>query len=64
MVFFKIDNTLVECSLEEALAEGQYVAVLNSTEWHDKADRFDMGIEMEIQLSTIMPPGPRSTMIL
>ena len=53
MVFFKIDNTLVECSLEEALAEGQYVAVLNSTEWHDKADRFDMGIEMEIQLSTI-----------
>ena len=53
MVFFKIENTLVECTLEEALSEGQFVGVLNSAEWRDKADRFDMGIEMEIQLSTI-----------
>lgn len=53
MIYFKIRSTLEECSPEEAIGDEQFVAVLNSAEWAEKADSFDMGIEMEMQLSTI-----------
>lgn len=53
MIFYKIGSTLEECSQEEALKNIPFVAVLNSLEWNDREDSFDMGIEMEMQLSSI-----------
>ncbi len=53
MMFYKIKNTLVECAPEETIGEEQYVAVLNTGEWTDRVDSFDMGIEMGMQLSSI-----------
>ncbi|MEE3382767.1 MAG: CorA family divalent cation transporter [Anaerovoracaceae bacterium] len=53
MIFYKIGSTLEECSQEEALNNIPFVAVLNSLEWNDREDSFDMGIEMEMQLSSI-----------
>ena len=53
MVIYRIGDTLTECGVDEALRGRQFVAVLNSSEWEDKMDLFDMGIEMDIGLSKI-----------
>ena len=34
-------------------SSNKYVAVLTSSEWLESKDRFDMGIEMDIDLSAI-----------
>ena len=53
MVIYRIGDTLTECGVDEALRGKQFVAVLNSSEWEDKMDLFDMGIEMDLGLSKI-----------
>jgi len=53
MVIYRIGDTLTECGVDEALRGRQFVAVLNSSEWEDKMDLFDMGIEMDLGLSKI-----------
>ena len=53
MVIYRIGDTLTECGVDEALRGTQFVAVLNSSEWEDKMDLFDMGIEMDLGLSKI-----------
>ena len=52
MIFYKLNENITPCTLEEALAAGadkrsQYVAVLSPQEWAENRDRFNMGIELD-----------------
>ena len=48
-MFFLIEETLRECTLEDCLrSAAQYVAVLTPEEWQAKGDRFEMGIDMDL----------------
>ena len=53
-MFYLIKNTLEPCKKLTPKAGGaQYVAILSSEEWQKNCDRFDMGIELEINTSEI-----------
>ena len=54
VMYYTIKNTLEETSLPQFKASDEkYVAVLTSLEWFENRDKFDMGIEMDIDLSTV-----------
>ena len=49
-MFYRIEETLKEAAFEEALdGSSQYVAVLTPEEWRQNWEKFQMGIEMEIE---------------
>ena len=51
-MYYKIRETLVPCRPEEIRdGDAQYVAVLSPEEWTAQRDLFDMGIDMEMDLS-------------
>ena len=51
---YYIKNTLEPTdSIDIKNAEAQFVSVLTSVEWLESKDRFDMGIEMDIDLSSV-----------
>lgn len=53
-MFYYIKTTLEKAEkLEFKGKNGQFVAVLTSAEWQENRDNFDMGIEMDIDLSAI-----------
>ena len=53
-MYYYIKNTLEKAEkLEFKGKNGQFVAVLTSAEWQENRDNFDMGIEMDIDLSAI-----------
>ncbi len=54
MVLYKIGTTLHECSLEESMSgEDQYVGLLSPEEWAENRERFDLGIDMDMDLKAI-----------
>jgi len=53
-MFYYIKNTLEKTKkLDLKGKNGQFVAILTSEEWLKNRDRFDMGIEMDIDLSSV-----------
>ena len=53
-MFYLIRNTLEECAAEAVRAgETQYVAVLTTEEWARDRERFDMGIDLDLDPSAI-----------
>ena len=53
-MYYYIKNTLEKTKkLDFKDGSGQFVAVLTSAEWLENRDKFDMGIEMDIDLSAI-----------
>ena len=53
-MYYLIKNTLEKASLPDFKAgNAKYVAVLTSAEWLENRDSFDMGIEMDIDLSSV-----------
>ena len=53
-MYYYIKNTLEKAKkLDLKGKNGQFVAVLTSAEWLENRDKFDMGIEMDIDLSAI-----------
>ena len=49
-MFFVIRETLVEVTLGEMKnSKEQYVAVLSRLEWEKNKEKFDMGIDLEIE---------------
>ena len=53
-MYYYIKNTLEKTKkLDFKGGSGQFVAVLTSAEWLENRDKFDMGIEMDIDLSAI-----------
>ena len=53
-MFYYIKNTLENAKLPaDKKYPAQFVAVLTSAEWQEQRERFDMGIEMDIDLSAI-----------
>jgi len=53
-MYYYIKNTLEKTNkLDFKGKSGQFVAVLTSAEWLENRDKFDMGIEMDIDLSVI-----------
>ncbi len=53
-MFYMIDESLTEVTREELRnTDKQYVAVLSSDEWKRERDSFDMGIDMEPDVSEI-----------
>ena len=53
-MYYYIKNTLEKAKkLDFKGKSGQFVAVLTSVEWLESRDKFDMGIEMDIDLSAI-----------
>ena len=53
-MYYYIKNTLEKTNkLDFKGKSGQFVAVLTSAEWLENRDKFDMGIEMDIDLSAI-----------
>ena len=49
-MYYVISDTLIESTLDECMASGKkYVAVLTPEEWRRDMDRFQMGIDMEIE---------------
>ena len=53
-MFYMIDESLTEVTREELRnTDKQYVAVLSADEWKRERDSFDMGIDMEPDVSEI-----------
>ena len=53
-MYYSIKNTLEPSTPEQInSSRTKYVAVLTSLEWLENRDDFDMGIEMDIDLSTV-----------
>ena len=53
-MYYNIKNTLEKISAPDIRANKEkYVAVLTSAEWLENRDKFDMGIEMDIDLSSV-----------
>lgn len=53
-MYYNIKNTLEVISAPDLRAKNEkYVAVLTSAEWLENRDKFDMGIEMDIDLSCV-----------
>ena len=55
-VFFQIRDILTSCTAEQALKETKipFVAVLDSENWQKMMDRFDMGIDLEVDPTVIL----------
>ena len=55
MKYYLLEETIRPCSESELFEHGtkQYVAILSSSEWEKERDRFDMGIELEIDTKEI-----------
>ncbi|MCR5688658.1 MAG: magnesium transporter CorA [Clostridiales bacterium] len=53
MYFFRIQNPLTECGIDEALANRPFVAVLTPEEWAETMPRFTLGMDMDLQLQNI-----------
>lgn len=54
MSYYLLEETIRPCLENEILNQNKkYVAVLNTTEWENKKDQFDMGIELDIDTSSI-----------
>lgn len=54
MISFLIKNQLVECSEEELQKHSApYVVIVNSKEWAEKCEQFDIGIDIEPEISDI-----------
>ena len=55
-VFFQIREILTNCTAEQALSEKKvpFVAVLDSENWQKMMDRFDMGIDLEVDPAVIL----------
>ena len=55
MTFYLIKDHLVECRAEDILADpAQYVAVLTAAEWREQSDRFDMVIDMDLDMANLL----------
>ena len=53
-MYYLIKESLEECTIEEIKYSGsQYVALLTSEEWYKYRESFEMGIDMELDLSNI-----------
>ncbi len=53
-MYYNIKNTLEKTSaLDFRAGNEKYVAVLSSAEWSENRDKFEMGIEMDIDLSSV-----------
>lgn len=53
-MYYLIKESLEECAIEEIKYSGsQYVALLTSEEWYKYRESFEMGIDMELDLSNI-----------
>lgn len=53
-MYYLIKKTLEECSLKECLSQdGQYVAILTTSEWEKEKDSFDLGIDMDLNIDEI-----------
>lgn len=53
-MYYYIKNTLEKAKSPDISGKnGQFVAVLTSAEWLENRDKFDMGIEMDIDLSAV-----------
>ena len=53
-MYYYIKKTLEKTeNLDFKKNKGQFVAVLTSVEWLENRDKFDMGIEMDIDLSSV-----------
>ena len=52
MAYYLLEQFMRPCPAEEihGQKESQYVAVLNTTEWQREREKFDMGIELELDL--------------
>ncbi|MCR4892997.1 MAG: magnesium transporter CorA [Lachnospiraceae bacterium] len=51
-MYYLIENTLRECTVEEChCGRDQYVAILSPEEWQETRDEFDMGIDLDFNLS-------------
>lgn len=55
MKYYLLEETIRPCSESELFEHGnkKYVAILSSPEWEKERDRFDMGIELEIDTKEI-----------
>ena len=53
-MYYLIKKTLEECSLSDCLKhEDQYVAILNTSQWEQEKDAFDLGIDLDLNLLEI-----------
>ena len=53
-MYYLIEDTLRECSAEECHAgKGQYAAILSPEQWQKERDDFEMGIDLEIDVTEI-----------
>ena len=53
-MYFAIEETLMECELQEIRKKNKkYAAVLTNSEWQTLRDGFDMGIDMEPDVSAV-----------
>ena len=54
MSYYLLEEKIRPCKEEEIFNQNkQYVVVLNTSEWENKKDQFDMGIELDIDTSSI-----------
>ena len=54
IMYYYIKSTLEKTKkLDPKDSKSKYVAVLTSVEWLESRDKFDMGIEMDIDLSAV-----------
>jgi len=53
-MYYRIEETLKACDIDGALdGRHKYVAVLTPAQWLENKDRFDMGIDLPMELSAI-----------
>ena len=55
MAYYLLEQYMRPCPAEEMFGQtdSQYVAVLTTNEWQKERDRFDMGIDLELDVSNI-----------
>ena len=55
MKYYQIRELLTPCSEEDIRDRSfQYVAVLNSAEWKEKSEQFDMTIDIELDPKNVL----------
>ena len=53
-MYYLIEDTLTKCTAEECFeGKAQYVAVLTPEEWQIDRDKFNMGIDMELDINSV-----------
>ena len=53
-MYYLIESTLRECTAEECHSgKAQYVAVLSPAEWQNERDSFEMGIDMDMDVTDV-----------